>query len=415
MRHTLPAAVVLGGSLALATLVTPVTASASTSPSCGNPLGAAAGYTEFVAGDSQRTADAEGAVAVGGNADLTHGFSLGAKLSPAQAAALPGGAALVVGGTLDLGTANVEVMRGNAVYGALQGSAHLWMNGGGQAAQGASPIDFARSFTALRATSARLAALPATGTATLHQDGANAVLTLTGTAARLNVFTLTAQQLQAAGEIRIDVPAGSSTVVTVTGTSYDMNTGGTSAVLLKDPTTGGWHEDDYTEPDAALTGIRGGLLWNFPDATGVVKRDGTAWPGTLLAPNAAVHLGSGNLNGEVVAASLTSAGGAETHHFSYSGCVPGTSTPSGSPSHSPTPSPSAPSSSPSPSHPGTPTPTSSQPTGTGGTGSTTGGSLAHTGGGDDTTPLLGAGAAVIVLGAGTVALTRRRRPGSTSR
>jgi LPXTG-motif cell wall-anchored protein len=43
-----------------------------------------------------------------------------------------------------------------------------------------------------------------------------------------------------------------------------------------------------------------------------------------------------------------------------------------------------------------------------------GGGLAHTGGGSDALPLLGAGAAAVVLGAGAVVLARRRRAGSHS-
>ncbi|WP_196198376.1 LPXTG cell wall anchor domain-containing protein [Streptacidiphilus fuscans] len=41
-----------------------------------------------------------------------------------------------------------------------------------------------------------------------------------------------------------------------------------------------------------------------------------------------------------------------------------------------------------------------------------GGSLAHTGGGDDTLPLVGAGLAAVVLGGAALALTRRRRGGT---
>ncbi|MEZ0069404.1 LPXTG-motif cell wall-anchored protein [Streptacidiphilus sp. MAP12-20] len=51
----------------------------------------------------------------------------------------------------------------------------------------------------------------------------------------------------------------------------------------------------------------------------------------------------------------------------------------------------------------------------GSNGGTTGGGLAHTGGGDDTSLLLGAGAGVLALGAGLVALTRRKRQPSTNR
>ncbi|MEY9844109.1 choice-of-anchor A family protein [Streptacidiphilus sp. MAP5-3] len=412
MRHAVSssAALIASGSLALAVFALATTSTdAQAAPStgqCGNPLGAAASYTEFVHGDSQRTADAEGAVAVGGDADFSHSFSVGAKLTSSQIAALPSGAALVIGGTLELGSADVEVERGNAVYGSLHGSGRL-SEAAGAARQAATPIDFDQTFAALRAASAQLAALPANGSTAVTHDGGESVLTFTGKDAATNVFSLTADTLQAAQEIRIDVPAGSRTVVNVSGARYDMNAGATSSVFLKDPQTGAWHEEDYTEPDTALSGIRGGLLWNFSQAVAVVKRDGTAWPGTLLAPEAAVHLGSGNQNGQVIAASLTSSSGAETHDFPFTGCVATT------PSPTPSSSSASPSASPSASSPagvpsGAPTPTRPATTSSA-TPSSPGGSLAHTGGGDDTVALLGVGTGVVALGAGLVTLSRRKR------
>ncbi|WP_280666003.1 MULTISPECIES: hypothetical protein [unclassified Kitasatospora] len=44
------------------------------------------------------------------------GFTVGQELTPDQVAALPGGNALVVGGDINVGDGNTEVMQGNGVY-----------------------------------------------------------------------------------------------------------------------------------------------------------------------------------------------------------------------------------------------------------------------------------------------------------
>ncbi|WP_405019659.1 choice-of-anchor A family protein [Kitasatospora sp. NBC_00070] len=414
MRISVPAAALaLGGSLALGALVAPAALAVPAAENC-RTFGTANLYGEFVEGNDTHTPDAEGAVAIGGNADFTGGFSVGNELTADQVAKLPGGNALVVGGNL---TGNVQVMKGNGVYaGTLNGKAEAHA---GTVTKGASPIDFAAEFTKLRSLSAELVK-PGAGTMSL--DGGK--LTLTGTDATLNSFVLPKHMLTGAKEFFLKVPVGSVTVISSVEDAYDQDQAGTTGFFLWDEATKSYLNDDKLQ-SAAGGKIREKLLWNFPNATKVTKKSGNAWPGSVLAPNAAFDLGSGGpVNGSVIAKSLTGKGGAETHHYPFTGCLPTTvvettppatpsASPSGTPSGSPSPSPSGSptpsgsgsptpggSGSPSASVPGTPAPSPSAP-GNGG------GGLAFTGA-SGILPLTVGG--VLVLGAGVgIAVAARRR------
>ncbi|MFE7564722.1 choice-of-anchor A family protein [Kitasatospora sp. NPDC057500] len=318
MRISVPAAALaLGGSLVLAALVAPATAHAADPNQCLS-LGVANLYGEFVEGDDTHTPDAEGAVAVGGNADFTGGFSVGQELTADQVKALPGGNALVVAGKLT--GHNTQVMKGNGVYGAKT-EADVIQAHQGSIAQGASPIDFAAEFAKARSVATTLAGLPQTAGATVEAKGKE--LHLTSGDAKFNSFTVPAATLQGATDIYVKVPAGAVTVVTVTGSSYDQAAAKTTGFHLWDEGKKAYVLDDKLQ-SAHGGAIRSKLLWNFPTATKVVKSSLAAWSGTVLAPNAAFDLGSAApVNGSVIVKSLTGKGGAETHHYPFTGCLPG--------------------------------------------------------------------------------------------
>ncbi|PJN21666.1 choice-of-anchor A family protein [Kitasatospora sp. CB02891] len=430
MRKSISAAAVaLGGSLALAALVVPTTATAAPGEGECLTLGVAGKYGEFIEGDDTHSPDAEGAVAVGGNADFSHGgFTVGNELTAAEVAALPGGNALVIGGNLIQNGAHVQVMKGKGVVAGQ-------VIGGGQlegVTKGPSPIDFAAEFAKLRALSTGLAK---TAGAAPVADGRQ--LTFTGSDARANFFTVPADTLQKANEIRLKVPAGSSTVITVTGGGYDQTKAPTSGFLIWDNARKSYVLDDKLQ-SADGGAERAKLLWNFPTATKITKHSGNAWPGSILAPNAAFDLGRGGpVNGSVWAKSLTGSGGAETHHYPFSGCLPGTvvppttptTTPSGSPStgtggpESPSPSGSAstPGGGESPSPSGSGGPSESAPAGAtpspsathGGSGGGGGGGLAFTGT-EGLVPLTVGGAAVLAAGGALVYKARRKKAAASS-
>ncbi|MEU3562926.1 MULTISPECIES: choice-of-anchor A family protein [unclassified Kitasatospora] len=427
---TSAAALAVGGSLALAGLIAPAAQAVGADQEC-RGLGVANLYGEFIEGDDTHTPDAEGAVAVGGNADFTGGFSVGQELTAAQVDALPGKNALVVAGRIT--GHNTQVMKGNGVFGSKADGATVQAHQGA-VAQGSSPIDFKAEFAKLRAAATSLAAVPQTAGATVQAEGAK--LTFTGGDAKYNSFTVDAARLQGAKDVFLKVPAGSVTVVNVTGGSYDMAAAGTTGFHLWDEGRKAFVLDDKLQ-SAAGGAIRSKLLWNFPTATKVVKNSQAAWAGTVLAPNAAFDLGSGGpVNGSVIAASLTGKGGAETHHYPFTGCLPGTvPTPSGTPTVPPTVPSGSPSATPSastspsgsaspsgsPSAPATGTPGASGSPSASAGGATTapsasgspsaqpdaGGNLAHTGSGP-VLPLAIGGAVVLAAGGAIVVAARRK-------
>ncbi|MFD7622265.1 choice-of-anchor A family protein [Streptomyces sp. NPDC059802] len=413
------ASAVLGGALVLGLTAVPAaqaTPAADPAACTTDAFGIAGKYGEFVLGDDVHSPDAEGAVAVGGNADFRGGFSVANELSAAEIDALPGRASLVVRGNLLNGSSVTAVMKGNAVVGGKVSDRALEMHSG-TFGQNAGLIDFDTEFTKLRAYSSALAKEPATAGTEVELTGSK--LTLEGGNTTRNIFEVTAGQLEKAKDIYLKVPAGATAVVNVSGETYDMAKAGTTGFFL----SGG---QDYVLDDklqSASDGkVRARLLWNFPEARTVTKSSQAAWPGSVLAPGAHLELGTGApVNGSVWVASLHGSGGAETHHFPFTGCLPetgetpppttptpgntpGTTPPvTGTPSASVTP-PSAsgtPSAGPSESTPATPAP--SQSTTPGGKD----GDLASTGS-SGTIPLAIGTAVVLAVGTGLVVVARRR-------
>ncbi|PZT72466.1 MULTISPECIES: choice-of-anchor A family protein [unclassified Streptomyces] len=409
----------LGGALVLGLTVAPAAQAAPATADCTtDAFGIAGKYGEFVLGDDVHSPDAEGAVAVGGNADFRGGFSVGNELTAAQVDALPGRASLVVRGDLLNGGSATVVMKGNAVVGGAVKDRAVELHNG-SFSQKADLIDFDAEFTKLRAYSDALAKESATSGAEVKLDGSR--LTFTGTDDGRNVFTVPASQLEQAKDIFIKVPAGATTIINVTGQAYDMAAAGTTGFFL----SGG---QDFVLDDKLQSAnggaVRAKLLWNFPDATKIVKSSKAAWPGSVLAPDAHLELGTAApVNGSVWVASLHGSGGAETHHFPFTGClpeVPGTpstpspsTTPSGTPSTTP-PATATPSASVPPSGSATPSGTPSGTTTPGAPAPSASpsepgdGDLAETGS-SNMIPITIGGALVVAAGASMVVVARRRK------
>ncbi|MFD3944858.1 choice-of-anchor A family protein [Streptomyces sp. NPDC058579] len=327
----------------------------------------ASAFAEFIEGSSRRVADTEGAVAIGGEATLgdparKEGFSLGSQLGESDLNSLPGGYSLVVGGKLK--AHQVVIERGMAVYRALEEvpGGSFAINGPHMA--GASPVDFGKEFSTLRSRSAAWGALTPNGTVEERAPGEPATFFFEGDQ-KVNIFKVSASTLEKARTIKIKVPAGATTLITVTGTTYDMNRHATYGVHLWDHTAGRYVLDDYQAGSPAFKDVRSKLLWNFPQAT-EVQKNYASWPGTILAPRAAASLGRksatgevgpGHVNGSVIARSMTSVSGAETHHMPFRGCLPS----EGEEPPNPTDPPTDPPVNPAPSEPGKPTPGTSTP------------------------------------------------------
>ncbi len=286
-------------------------ADATTNPACvvtSNPLGAATGWTEFVETDGSRMSESEGSMAYGGNL-------VSSSMTVAKNLVLPDVSTptFVVAGT-----------HSDEWYNLKAGSAYLTpqtkvnFNGGGHFLA-SNPIDFGAAFTELRALSTSWGAAPVTGTVSTIDPGPNAVLVLKGTNSDLNVFSIGQSEIDSGkGAIRIDVPANSTTIINVTGTTITFGPSSQKIQVgagsqLSDGTVG-----PYT-----------GVIWNFPTATTVNLDSGGAFGPSVLAPNAHVKVTAAHTIGQMIAKRFSS--DRETHLplFKTGACVPGTPPPPG--------------------------------------------------------------------------------------
>ena len=248
-------------------------------------LGYADGYNVFVFGNMTQTSDSQGRVAVGGNAILTS-FATADRLARSNVPANP----LIVGGNLVY--TNGQVFGGNAVYG---GTATLTNVGipDGQFIQG-NPVDFAAAQQELTGLSSALGQLNANGTTRVE---AWRGIYLTGQDANLNVFTLNGSDLSAARFFEVNAPAGSTVVVNVTGqtitlSNFGMQINGTD---------------------------KQNVLYNFVNATSL-SSDGFTFQGSVLAPLAQYNFNNGNIEGTLIAASVS--GNGEFHNYLFAGNLP---------------------------------------------------------------------------------------------
>ncbi|MBN1205537.1 MAG: choice-of-anchor A family protein [Myxococcaceae bacterium] len=233
-------------------------------------------YNLFLEQDYNQGLDVEGKAAVGGNANLTD-FSIGWALPATDTSNV-----LVAGGDMNL---NRGAVFGDAWYGGNYSADVSVTFPRGSAAQG-TPINFATRFAELRQLSSQLAALTANGTTTIEDWGG---ITLTGTAADVNVFNVDASAFNGAVLLTINAPADSLAVINIHGAVANFANFGHSL--------GGGIDAD-------------GILYNFVDATAIGATNYGFW-GTVLAPNADVTFNNGAWDGGLYAKSLT--GNAEGH------------------------------------------------------------------------------------------------------
>jgi choice-of-anchor A domain-containing protein len=276
--------------LATAAMALPCRALAADCASTGIP----GQYDVFVQqGFAGKNAQVQGRVAAGGNTAI-EGFYAGASL-PRN----PDRVDLVAGADLTVGPGGAGVWQGGVTYkDTLTPSS--W-NSTLSLRQAPPPFDFGEQFATLRERSAQWADLPAT----VVMDPVPSKLTLTGGDPTRNVFRIAADKLAAVRELAIDVPAGSTTLINVTGTSVYTNA--LSSVSLAGAT--------------AAT-----VLWNFPLVPTITSTVGFEWKGSILAPNAAVSLSNGQLSGSLaartVAIGILNGPGYLVNRVGFSGCLP---------------------------------------------------------------------------------------------
>jgi len=238
-----------------------------------------------VLGDvTQSSSDTEGRMAVGGTAKLTN-FGVGANLSNSHGTRDD----LIVGGNLTFNSG--QVSNGNVVYGGAGSLTSVGLPNG--SARRSTAIDFNAAGQTLRANAATLASYPANGTTSVQYNQ----ITLTGNDPQVNIFTVSGSSLASATAFTVRVPANSLVLVNINGTTDRMQNFGFSI-----------NGTDRTH-----------IVYNFYQATSLTL-SGIGVEGSVLAPNAAVTFNSGQLNGTLVAASLT--GGGQTNLNLLDTCVP---------------------------------------------------------------------------------------------
>jgi len=208
--------------------------------------------------------DSDGPIAASGDVTLLS-FNLNLKRKQPVALAVQGNVAL-----------NNGSVNGSAIYGAsYRDNGVTFINATRPTAKTTPfPIDFPSAKTNLTGMSLAINRYDAKAASKV-----NSGITFTGTDPELNVFSVTAAQLNGTTSYTYNVPAGSYIIVNVSGTNPAISNAGFSGV---------WR--------ASRT------LWNFPDAT-TLTLNSVFFSGTLLAPKATASLQNGSLAGTVVVAS----------------------------------------------------------------------------------------------------------------
>ncbi|MEC0309804.1 choice-of-anchor A family protein [Paenibacillus lautus] len=271
---------------------------------CGN-LGIANDFNVFVFGDhTQFSVDSEGRVAVGGNATYVD-YGIGDRLEVSTARA-----DLIVQGNIDI-TRGANFSGNTIIYPTSTIINYTMTNNNGVTGQPlrGTPIDFALAQRQLAELSLNLGAVAPNGTVANNFGQ----ILLTGEDPLLNVFTFNGNnvdgsglRLDTANGVQIVAPSGSTILINVGGEnvgfgSYQIFRNGTAA----------------TREDSTL------IVWNLFQATTAFNQNLTI-SGSVLAPYANWEArGFGNIDGTIIATSLTNlTGSLEEHNVIFTGCLP---------------------------------------------------------------------------------------------
>jgi choice-of-anchor A domain-containing protein len=287
-------------------------------------LGVAGNFNDFILGDAtQSNVDAQGLYAVGGNANFTNmsvnsgnnalysgwGTVVGGNYTNIYATMnggiFAGGGFSATDPTINgniasngsVNLSNFGTVHGSVTYGTTYTNPNTGITGTASHGSTASPIDFGATGTFLHNLSSSLAAIGANGVT--NSSGSN--LSLTGSNSSLDIFSVTAAQLSASTNLVISAPTSATVIVNIIGTSASLSGG------------------------LSLVGVTADhVLYNFSNATSLTM-SGIGVEGTILAPGSALNFSSGDIDGEIIADSLT--GSVESHEKQFDGQLP----PSGSP------------------------------------------------------------------------------------
>lgn len=238
-------------------------------------FGVADPYNVFVFGDMTQSSDAEGRVAVGGNATF-YNFGIGDRLENSNGA----DTRLVVGG--DLSYNGGQIFGGSAVVGGSV-TTDVYFNCAPdcKVTQG-NPIDFGAAKSYLTNLSSDLGSLQVNGSTEYKYGG----VWLQGSNADLNVFTIDGSEFNNKSYLNLEGIGSDSKVLfnvlgpTVNIANFGLNLGGLNS---------------------------SNLLFNFVEAT-QIQTTGFTFAGSVLAPLADVSFSNGNVEGRFVANSVMGSG-----------------------------------------------------------------------------------------------------------
>lgn len=244
-------------------------------------FGLANDYNVFVFGSmSMSSTDAEGRVAVGGNAALSN-YGVGAGITPLPPANTD--PTFVIAG--DVNVSGGSNAGGNTVISPSSTVISYTMGNPNGALLTGTPIDFAEAERYLKCACAFWGALEENGTGEVQYGQLN----LTGTDPVLNIFRIDAANVFGSGlslaqlnGINIIAPIDATILINVEGTSiqygsYQIFRNGTGA----------------TRENARK------ILWNYPDAL-TWSNGTTAIYGSVLAPYAAASTTFSQINGNII-------------------------------------------------------------------------------------------------------------------
>jgi choice-of-anchor A domain-containing protein len=246
----------------------------------------------IVFGDAKPSgADSEGTMYIEGNATFS-GYGIGSKNAKDCDSW-----SLVVGGDLS-GSGNAS--NGKIwVGGEYNATVNFTDCGVSQAQPG--PVDFDALEQKMVGICLALAEYPVNGTV----DDSTGSLKFVGSDPTMNVFSVTAEQIELATEIVIDVPLSSTVIVNVSG--EDVIFSGKGFKLPNGASCRGGTTDFCSH-----------IVWNMPEAE-TLKVSGIGIQGSVYAPFAVFSGDGGNIDGQLVCKELL--GGIEYHPYFFNGCI----------------------------------------------------------------------------------------------
>jgi choice-of-anchor A domain-containing protein len=165
------------------------------------------------------------------------------------------------------------------------------------------PFSFVSEFGDLTTLSNSWAAIGQTQGATVTVDPNSKALQLTGKGSGLNVFSVSAADLNAAAGIVIDLSQPDATaLINITS----------AAQLTIAP--------QYMNLSGSANAQR--LVWNLPNATALAVTHGVSWKGLILAPNATVTSNNRpQLSGQLIANTVPTSDWVLSY-VRFTGCLP---------------------------------------------------------------------------------------------